>query len=260
MVLKDKVAFITGGSRGLGRAVALLFAREGAKVAIAARERESLTETARLARELGAQVLPVSMDLQWERDVDDAFGATLDALGPVDILVNAAGTALIKKLAETTIEEWRTVIETNLTGVFLTCRAAARQMLEYKLKGRIVNVSSTSGKTGSAMITAYSASKAAVIGFTQSLGKELAPHGIRANTVCPGAMDTEMLHRDTLGVLATMYGSTREALLKSTINAIPIKRIISPDEVAQVILLLARGDVDAFVGQAVNVSGGFELH
>jgi NAD(P)-dependent dehydrogenase (short-subunit alcohol dehydrogenase family) len=128
------------------------------------------------------------------------------------------------------------------------------------LKGRIINISSTMGKTGSAMGTAYSASKAAVIGFSQALAKELAASDIRVNTVCPGAMDTDMLRKDTLGVLAGIYNTTEEALLKSTANAIPIKRLVTPDEVARVVLFLARDDVDFLAGQVLNVCGGHELH
>jgi NAD(P)-dependent dehydrogenase (short-subunit alcohol dehydrogenase family) len=211
-------------------------------------------------RGLGAQVLPLALDVACESDVERAFDETRDSLGPVDILVNSAGLALVRKVADMTLEEWSAVVGTNLTGTFLTCRAAARQMTQHGLKGRIINISSTMGKTGSAMGTAYSASKAAVIGFSQALAKELAASDIRVNTVCPGAMDTDMLRKDTLGVLAGIYNTTEEALLKSTANAIPIKRLVTPDEVARVVLFLARDDVDFLAGQALNVCGGHELH
>jgi len=260
MVLDGKVAFITGGSRGLGKAVAALFAREGAKVAIAARDSARLEAAAGELRQAGACVLPLTLDVRSESEVDAAFARVRESLGPVDILVNAAGVSLIRKLVDTSLEEWAGVIDANLTGPFLTCRAAVRQMIEHQRRGRIINVSSTMGKTGSPMGSAYSASKAALVGFTQSLGKELVSSGIRVNAVCPGAMDTDMMRRDTLGVLAELYHTSEEALLKSTVSAIPIRRLIAPDEVAGIVLLLARDDVDFLVGQAINVSGGYEVH
>ncbi|MFJ5713206.1 SDR family NAD(P)-dependent oxidoreductase [Neobacillus sp. NPDC093127] len=191
--LKDKVAFVTGGGRGIGRETCILLAKQGAKVAVFSNNQSESEETARyISTELGGEALSLVGDVRKEEDVNKAVQETQEELGSIDILINNAGVMLLKPFHETTVEEWDFVQEVNIRGVYLCARAVVPQMRE-KRDGVIINLSSIWGTKGGPDRSAYIASKYAVIGFSKALGEELKPDKIRVNAVCPGPVDTKMM-------------------------------------------------------------------
>ncbi|HPZ07689.1 MAG TPA: SDR family oxidoreductase [Candidatus Eremiobacteraeota bacterium] len=255
-MLKDKVVIITGASKGLGLSTGKIFLREGAKVVVIARDKDLLEKSWHGV----SNVLTLEGDISSEKTVKDIFEKTLSHYGNIHILVNNASIPLIKKMTETTLEEWERLFSVNMTGTFLMSREAVSHMIKNNIKGKIINISSVSGDVGAPLGTAYSASKAAIIGFSKALSKEVASSGINVNCICPGAMDTDMFHKDTTGVLAEMFNADRETLLKKTINAIPLKRLLTPDEVAELILYLSSEKASGITGQTVNIDCGYAIH
>ncbi|HID55647.1 TPA: SDR family oxidoreductase [Candidatus Poribacteria bacterium] len=192
-ILKGQVALITGGSSGIGEGIAHAFAREGSDLALIARNPIRLERTASKLREQGVKVLTFSTDVRDERRIQEAVRETISVLGGIDILVNSAGTGRYAPVAEMDLEEWEEVIETNLTGTFICCKAVMPHMMERK-RGRIINISSVAGKIGFATGSAYCASKWGVIGFSRSLAVEAKPYNIRVDVICPGTVDTPFPH------------------------------------------------------------------
>ncbi len=245
--LRDKVALVTGGSRGLGRAICLGLAAEGGKLAINYRSNQvRATELAeQIKTEYAVDALPVPGDVAKETDVEQIFDRTEKALGPLDILVNNAGiwpTAYVKDM---TRQQWDTTQQINLTGPFLCCREAVRRWLPAGRTGRIVNVSSQAAFHGSTSGHAhYAASKAGLVSFTVSLAREVATHGIHVNAVAPGMMDTEMARQ------ALEWDQQRY------IDRIPLRRIADPAEVANVVTFLASDRASYVTGATVDVTGG----
>ena len=257
--MENKTAIITGGSSGLGLSTAKLFLKEGAKVVITGRNEDKLSKAKEELQEMRKEILAVRADVSKEEDVINTFEKTIEKFGTVDILINNAAVAMIKKLTDTTLEDWNNMFSINMTGLFLMTREAAKFMLKNKVRGKIVNISSVSGRIGGPMISAYSASKASVIGFTRAVAKELAPHGINVNSICPGAIDTDMFQKGTIDTLAEMFKSDREMLLKGTLSAIPLKRLLSPEEVAELVLYLSGSKSDGITGQSFNITCGLDM-
>ena len=191
MKLENHIAIITGGGRGIGRATALAFAKEGADIVLAARTGNEITAVADEVKQLGRRALAIPTDVQHKADVEAMVAQTLDTFGKVDILVNNAGVALHNPIPKIREEDWDLTMAVNLKGVFLGTQAVFSQMCEQHY-GHIVNVSSVSGKYGHANGGAYCASKFAVVGFTETTNNEGRAQGVKAYVVCPGPVDTKM--------------------------------------------------------------------
>lgn len=259
MKLQNKLALITGGGRGIGRAIALEFAREGASVALAAR---TAAEVEQVAKELKDQfqtnALAVTCDVSDSAAVNEMFAKVTEHFGRgPDILVNNAGIAESAPLTKTDDELWHRILQINLSGTFYCTRAALPQMIERGW-GRVINIASIAGKTGAPYIAAYSASKHGVLGLTRSAAMELAAKGITVNAICPGYVDTEMTTRGIENITQKTRLTAAEAM-ESLKKMSPQNRIIAPEEVAALGLLLASEDGRGINGQAINVDGGSVL-
>lgn len=243
--LHDRVAIITGASRGIGRATALALAAEGAKVVVNYASSSSAAEEVVAAiTDKGGQAIALQADVSKVDQVDTLVNHTLEKLGRVDILVNNAGITRDTLLLRMKPEDWQAVIDLNLTGVFLCTRAVSKIMLKQK-SGRIINITSVAGQMGNPGQANYSAAKAGVIGFTKTVAKELATRGITVNAVAPGFIATDMTS-----------GLKSDEILKY----IPLGRYGEPEEVAGMIRFLAADPAAAYItGQVFNVDGGMVM-
>ena len=259
MKLKNRIVLITGGGRGIGRAIALAFAREGADVGVAARSLDQVQSVAGEIEELQSKALGVGCDVSDAASVEKMFESTQEFFGRApDILVNNAGIAESAPLVKTTNDLWRRHLEINLNGTFYCTRAALPAMIERGW-GRVINIASIAGKTGWPYVAAYSASKHGVLGLTRSAALEVAAKGITVNAICPGYVDTEMTTRGIENITQKTKLSADEAMA-SLKKMSPQNRIITPEEVAALALLLASEDGRGINGQAINVDGGTLLY
>jgi len=241
MQLEGKVAVVTGGGRGLGEAICLTLAREGAHVAVCDINPIDGERVAHAIRQAGRKAVAIKADVSVEEDVKAMVAKTLEALGTIDILVNNAGICHHGSVADMTVEIWDRVLDVNLKGTLL-CSREVMPTLKQKRAGRVINLGSLAGQVSGLVVTAnYSASKAGVICLTKSLAKELAPFGINVNCVSPGPMDTEM----TLSF-------PREEMIQT----IPLKKFGEPQDVADAVLFLASQQSKYITGQTINVNGG----
>ena len=254
-MLNGKSALITGGGRGIGRAIALEFARNGARVAVAARTAEQVEQ---VASEIGADAIALVCDVSDPASVARMFSDMRERLGDADILVNNAGVAESATLVNTTDELWHRHLAINLSGTFYCTRAAVPSMLK-KGWGRVINVASIAGKSGAPYIAAYSASKHGVLGLTRSAALELATTGVTVNAICPGYVDTDMVTRGVERITAKT-GRTAEEALDSLKKMSPQNRLVTPEEVAAIALLLASDAGRGINGQGINVDGGSMLY
>ena len=257
MKLENRIALITGGGRGIGRAIALAFARNGARVVLAARTAQQVEET---AAEIGneAIALPVVCDVSDVDSVQLMFARVSVKFGRgPDILVNNAGIAESAPLAKTDDDLWQRHLAINLSGTFYCTRAAVPAMLERGW-GRVINVASIAGKTGAPYISAYSASKHGVLGLTRSIALEVAAKGITVNAICPGYVDTDMTTRGVENVTAKT-GRSADQALEAIKKMSPQNRLITVEEIAALALLLASEEGRGINGQAINIDGGSVL-
>lgn len=254
MELQGRRALVTGGGRGIGRAVGLHLARSGAAVALLARTRADVEACAAELRGLGARAVALVGDVARLEDVRAAFAEARKSLGGLDILVNGAGVAPSAPLHKTSDEQWRAALETNLSGTFYCLREALPEMLERGF-GRVVNVASIAGKTGYPYIAAYAASKHGVLGLTKCAALEVAAKGVTVNAVCPGYVDTPMTDASIARIHAKTGLDPQEARRRLE-QASPQQRLFTVDEVAALVLYLCSDAARGINGQALSVDGG----
>jgi NAD(P)-dependent dehydrogenase (short-subunit alcohol dehydrogenase family) len=252
--LPDRVALVTGGGRGIGRAIALAFAREGAHVAVTARTGAELDAVAAEIRALGRKALAVPCDVGERAQVDEAARRTAESLGPVQILVNNAGIAVSAKLLDTDDALWERHLRVNLTGAFLMTRAVLPGMLAARW-GRIINIASIAGRQGYPLIAAYTASKHGLLGLTRSLAQEVVAAGVTVNAICPGYVATDMTWAGARNI-QKRTGRAYEEAVQALAAFSPQKRLIEPEEVAALAVLLASDEARGVTAQAWNVDGG----
>jgi meso-butanediol dehydrogenase / (S,S)-butanediol dehydrogenase / diacetyl reductase len=254
--LLGKVALVTGGGRGIGYAIAQRFADEGAAVAVLALHAQSAERAVQEIVRRGGSAMSLSGDVSDEEDVRTAVEETVGTLGRLDVMVNNAGTIAMKPVVETSVETWDRVLDVNLRGVFLGCRAAARQMIAQGTGGRIINASSGAGRQGNALIAAYAASKFGVIGLTQSLAVELAPHGITVNAYCPGHVTSTPMWDEIDRELTSRSGEERGAAKRAAEAEPPLARAGRPEEVAAAVAYLASDEAAFVTGASLLIDGG----
>jgi 3-oxoacyl-[acyl-carrier protein] reductase len=245
--LSGKTALVTGGTRGIGRAIVEAFAAAGAKVAFTYRSSAETAEA--LKKELeeeGATVLALQSDAADFDAAQAAVQAVLDAWGSIDVLVNNAGVTRDNLLIRMSEDDWNAVIGVNLGSVFNACKAAYRPMMKQRA-GRVINVSSVVGVTGNPGQANYAASKAGIIGFTKSLARELGARGVTANVVAPGYVETDMT--DALG----------DAAKEAMTGSIPLKRTATPEDIANAVLFLASDAASYITGHVLHVDGGLAM-
>jgi len=235
-----KNVLITGGSRGIGRAMVELFSKKGYSVAFTYKRSDA--EAEELVRGCGA--LAIKADSEYAADIERAVRTATEQIGSVDILINNAAVSSISLLCDISLEEWNRVMNTSITGTFLYTKCVLPQMIQKKW-GRIINISSMWGITGASCEVHYSTAKAAVIGFTKALAKELGPSGITVNAIAPGVIRTEM------------NASLSEEDMRILAEETPVSRIGEPCEVAHAALFLASDESSFITGEIMNVSGGF---
>lgn len=244
MELEGKIAFITGARRGIGRAIALKFAQSGADCILVARTAPE--ELAEEIRALGRRALPLALDVSDAEAVDATFKSAIKEMGGLDILVNNAGVTQDNLLIRMKLEQWRQVLDVNLSGAFYCIKAATRPMLKNE-GGRIINISSVIGQMGNAGQANYAASKAGLLGLTKSVAKELGSRGITVNAIAPGFIVTDMT--------AELSEEAKAALL----GQIPLGTLGQADDVAELALFLASGKARYITGQTFNVDGGLVM-
>ena len=259
MELKDKVAIVTGAARGIGRGIALCLAREGTHVVLADLPSvdEDLEHTRAEAEAAGVQALALHCDVTSSAQAQSMAQAAIERFGRIDILVNNAGVISVAPVVAMTEEQWDLVMDVNVKGTFLCSKAVAPHMMERR-SGRIVNVSSIAGRKGNAGLAHYSASKWAVLGFTQSLALELAASNVTVNAVCPGIIDSAMWGEHLLPALGAVQGVSPEEAWEAYVRErIPLGRPQTPEDIGEAVVYLC--SADNVTGEAITVSGATEL-
>jgi NAD(P)-dependent dehydrogenase (short-subunit alcohol dehydrogenase family) len=252
MRLKDKVAIVTGGARGIGRAICARYAEEGARVMVADLDAAEATAA---ASSIGRGALGVTLDVTDQGSIDRLVETAVREAGRIDVLVNNAGVFDMAPLLEATRESYRRVMAVNVEGLLFTLQAVARQMVRQGQGGKIINFASQAGRRGEALVAVYCASKAAVISLTQSAGLALIEHGINVNAIAPGVIDTPMW--DQVDALFAKYEKLPIGEKKRRVGrAVPYGRMGRPDDMVGAAVFLASGDADYVVAQTLNVDGG----
>ncbi len=255
MKLKNKVAIITGAATGIGRATAILFAKEGAKTTLADIKAKEANETVKLVKDAGGETIFVETDVSKEVDVKKMVEKTMEKYGRIDILVNNAGVVLVKPAEQTTEEDVDKVLSVNFKGVFFGCKHTI-PLMKKQGAGVIVNIASVSGHIGQVNHAVYGGTKGGVIAMSRALGVELALFNIRVNSISPGAVDTPMLRGD-VKTEATRRGISEEEVKREFEEQGVLKRWATPEEIAKGILYLASDDSTYITGGDILIDGGW---
>lgn len=255
MELEDKVAVVTGGGKGIGRAISLAFAKEGADVVIAARTETALKETAQEINKMGGHALPFVADISREDQVNELVSSTVRNLGKIDILVNNAGIAgPTVPVVDLRIEDWNGVIAVNLTGAYLCSKAVLKYMIKNK-SGNIINIGSMAGTKGLWRRSPYVVSKWGILGLTKTLALEAGIYGIRVNAICPGLVEGKRLD-DVFSERAKVMGISPDLIRKRAIDDTPLRRFVKPGEIARTAIFLVSSNSDGITGQIICVNAG----
>jgi len=244
--LEEKVALVTGAGRGIGKAIALLFAKEGGKVVINDIDFESAKEVAQQIQLIGKTALPFQADVSNYDEDNDMVQAAISEFGAIHILVNNAGIPSGCPAEEITLSQWNKMLGVCLSGPFYLCQLVGKQMIAAR-SGKIVNISSMAGLFGPILMADYSAAKHGVVGLTKALGVEWAKYNINVNCICPGITETEM---------AREWGSKYPDVMAKRLARVPLKRLARPEDMANAALFLASSDSDYMTGSVVCVDGG----
>jgi NAD(P)-dependent dehydrogenase (short-subunit alcohol dehydrogenase family) len=259
MLLKDKVAVVTGSGAGIGKAIAERFAAEGAWVVVAERCEETGNLVTASIRQAGGEASFVKCDVTKEADIVQLFRGVQEKHGKLDILVNNAGVAgPAKQVVDLSWEEWRSTLAANIDSVFLCCKHALKIMLRQRW-GVIINMASVSGKRPMPLRSSYTTSKMAVIGFTRTLAAEVGPSGIRVNAICPGSVSGERQDIVFKGIMASTGKSYEEVRAMKTESA-ALRRFVEPKNVAAMAVFLSCEDSEAITGQDINVCAGAVMY
>jgi meso-butanediol dehydrogenase/(S,S)-butanediol dehydrogenase/diacetyl reductase len=250
--LAGKTALITGGATGIGRAIATALQVQGVRIAIADIDLAAATAA---ATALSPDAIAIQMDVTKRASVEAGFAQAISVFGTIDRVIANAGVSNMKPTLDLTDEDWNFNFDVNARGVFLTNQSACRHFLDRGIKGAICNTASLAGKVGAPLLAHYAASKFAVIGWTQSLAREMAKHGIRVNAVCPGFVRTGMQSREIVWE-AELRGMTPQAVFDEYISLTPLGRIEEAEDVAKVVAFLLSDAAGFMTGQSVNVTGG----
>lgn len=250
--LKGKTAIVTGGASGIGKAIATSLAAHGVRIAIADLDGAAAEHT---AAGLGKEAHAFAIDVSQRAQVEKTFADIENTLGFYDILIANAGVSTMNRAIDITDEEWDFNFSVNIKGVFLTNQAAVRYFLKAGKKGVIVNTASLAAKVGAPLLAHYSASKFAVLGWTQALAREVAAQGIRVNAVCPGFVKTSMQEREVAWE-AKLRGITPEQVIKDYVAQTPLGRLEEPEDIAGLAVFLCSDAARFMTGQGINVTGG----
>lgn len=256
--IQGKVAIVTGAGRGIGKAIALRLANEGASVSVMDVDLASVSAVAEEIDSTGKKALAMKVDVTNQKDVDAMVSGTVEKFGELNIFVNNAGIGAVARLLDTDEQTWDRVMAVNAKGTFLSCKAAAKQMIKQGKGGRIIINASGAGKIAPGKGTplgAYAASKHAVVGFTKQLGLELSEYQILVNCLCPGIVDTplwDLIDREIAKIEGVPVGSVKERAVAS----VPLGRIQTPEDVANIVAFLASDDASYITADAINCAGG----
>ena len=259
MLLKDKVAFITGAASGIGREIAIVFAREGAKIAIADLNLDAANATAAEITKGGTQAIGVGVDVTNEDQVNAAVQTTIEKLGGVDILISNAGIQIIHPVEEFAFAEWKKMLAIHLDGAFLTTKACLKHMYASGKGGSVIYMGSVHSKEASQLKAPYVTAKHGLIGLSKVVAKEGAAHNVRANVICPGFVRTPLVEKQipeqakTLGI--SEQDVVKKVMLKDTVDG----EFTTTDDVAQVALMFAAFPTNALTGQSLTVSHGWSM-
>ena len=251
----NRIVIVTGGATGIGAAIVRAFHELGDAIAVLDRD---ISGAKALCSSLEERAQAFETDVADRQSVDSAFQNVIEVMGVPDVVCANAGVSSMQRAVDLTDREWNHNMDINARGVFLTNQIAARHMIAHGKAGNIVNTASLAAKVGAPLLAHYSASKFAVLGWTQALAKELAPHNIRVNAVCPGFVRTGMQDREVEWE-AELRGMTPKAVRQEYVDQTPLGRLEEPEDVAGVVTFLASGAAGFMTGQGINVTGGVRM-